>query len=505
MHGFRPDALEAPLAALDALPRALWLPGIINGVGRLTRRLRGLHELDVALQSGGLPPAEHWHWPTDAVLEALEPALRELGLAQYCGGQPELTVQVLRSLLWHLDRIADYRDREPGLPHEAAIARAVAAFRDDWGERCGEMDEFIWVFGDLGDAARSEHWDATRGLLRSEGWREMLRIRALLERLPELRELIRGLGRARQTDEPDASSRLEAEVFEQATEPLPRTREVHIPGLPGETQGIERSGNISRMLASEALLLRHPRLRLIWFARHAERILLTYEDRDTLAETELVDTEVSRPSLEPRPDRRLESGPIVVCIDTSGSMRGACEQVAKAVVLEAMRTALAQRRACHLFAFSGPGEVVEKELGCDAEGIDAAVGFLRQAFHGGTEVSEALDRALDRLAESRWQLADLLIASDGEFGPTQAVVERLASAKRTLGLRVQGVLTGDRETLGMLALCDDVFWVRDWRNLGSGAAGSGSPLDDKSLTRRYFPGALAATGAVAGPGRGGVI
>jgi len=51
-----------------------------------------------------------------------------------------------------------------------------------------------------------------------------------------------------------------------------------------------------------------------------------------------------------------ELGPIILCLDTSGSMRGAREVVAKALVLECMRGAHRQQRKCYLYAFSGPGE-----------------------------------------------------------------------------------------------------------------------------------------------------
>ncbi|HMV21733.1 MAG TPA: VWA domain-containing protein, partial [Rhodocyclaceae bacterium] len=53
---------------------------------------------------------------------------------------------------------------------------------------------------------------------------------------------------------------------------------------------------------------------------------------------------------------------------------------------------------------------------------------------------------------------------------------------------VQGVLIGDRETIGLLEVADDIFWVRDWRHYGSSLADS--PVHSKSLTAMYFPGAL---------------
>lgn len=46
-----------------------------------------------------------------------------------------------------------------------------------------------------------------------------------------------------------------------------------------------------------------------------------------------------------------ELGPIILCLDTSGSMRGARETVAKALTLECMRGAHRQRRKCFVYAF----------------------------------------------------------------------------------------------------------------------------------------------------------
>ena len=62
------------------------------------------------------------------------------------------------------------------------------------------------------------------------------------------------------------------------------------------------------------------------------------------------------------PERReirptADRGPILLCVDTSGSMRGAREVVAKALALECMRAAKAQERGCFVFAFAGPQEV----------------------------------------------------------------------------------------------------------------------------------------------------
>jgi uncharacterized protein with von Willebrand factor type A (vWA) domain len=500
---------EARLAALDELSRKHWLNGMVHSQGVLEPRLATLADLRRGLFAGRLPPAAEWRWPPPAMARAMDAAIGELGLARYCADQQELSDTVLMSILFHLDCIVDYRDR--GADAGQALAMAIAAFRDDWRERCGQFDELIEVFGLLPDDGKNTRWDQLRGVLRSAGWQEVLRIRRLLERLPELTRLIASLGRARRTEEDDPARQRAVEIIEEATALLPTSRSQRIPDMPGETRGVHRSGRVARMLPTEAMLLGHPKLRLVWHARRAERTLLSYEDDDRMREIRLMPEPVPRPVPGPQPGRRAEMGPIIVCVDTSGSMQGGAEAVAKAVVLEAMRTAHAQRRACHVFAFGGPGELIGMELGIDAGGIERLTGLLGQAFRGGTDICGPLDKALAKLESAAlqasdesgcasmpgplpracrqsWRHADLLIASDGEFGATPEMAQRLDEAKRTLGLRVQGVLVGDRETLGFLEIADHIFPVRDWRRFGGAA--SDPPVHTHRLTAMYFPGAL---------------
>ena len=414
--------------------------------------------------------------------------LEALGLPAHCKNEPALAETVLRSLCFHLDLIVDAMDA--GDSADTAAARALDDFGADWRERCGTIDELTAVFGEYADLVKNTRWDMMHGLLRSSGWQEVARARRLVESLPELARIVRQLGRARPTDEPDASSRSDVAVMEEHLALREVERQLQVPDYPGETLGVRRSGRVARMLPAEAMLLLHPRLRLVWHARHAERTLLGYEDSDRMPEIVRELAPAWRPSARRAPDKRLELGPMLVCVDTSGSMQGGAEAVAKAVVLEAMRTAHAQQRACHLFAFSGPGEVVETGLALDCDGVARLAEFMGQTFHGGTDISGPLERALAKLDQRRWQLADLLVASDGEFGATPAVAAQIRRARDEMGLRVQGVLIGDRETVGFLEIADDIHWLRDWRRYGPGQATLPGPGATRSLTAQYFAGAL---------------
>jgi len=482
---------EAQLAALDQLPRGLWLGSMINSRGSLAPRLRALQGMREALLAGAdfaqrpeAGSAACTAWPDAALAAALDEVFLRLELPLMCRDRAELTEQILSSLLWHLDLIVDYVDR--GDSEDAAVARALAAFAEDWQERRGLLDELKAVFGQAEDLLKNTNWDLLRGLLRSQGWQEIVRIQRLIEALPELSRLIRQLGRAQPSADPQQSKR-ELQRMQLSDAPRSRVRVTRVPEMPGATRGVYRSGRMARMLPSETMLLTHRRLRLVWHARHAERSLLTYEDDDRMREVVHERVPVWQTSPQQLPDLRMEAGPMLICVDTSGSMQGGPEAVAKAVVFEAMRTAHAQQRACHVFAFGGPGEIAELELGMDMAGIAQLAQFLGQGFRGGTDVCEPIERVLARLAEERWQLADLLIASDGEFGATPGTAAALARTKAELGLRVLGVLIGDRKTPGMLELADDLYWMRDWRRYGSSAVDS--PFRSMSLSAIYIPGA----------------
>jgi len=179
-------------------------------------------------------------------------------------------------------------------------------------------------------------------------------------------------------------------------------------------------------------------------------------------------------------------------------MRGAPENIAKATVIAALRAAHESRRGCRLIAFGGPEEVLERDLGTGEAGLQALLDVMGQAFDGGTDVQTPIERALASAHDARWASADLLIVSDGEFGCAPATLQRLQRVRAELGLHVQGVLVGDRETMGLLEVCDDIHWVRDWRRYAQGVTGDArghSPVHSKSLTALYFPNALSAHAA----------
>jgi uncharacterized protein with von Willebrand factor type A (vWA) domain len=310
-----------------------------------------------------------------------------------------------------------------------------------------------------------------------------------LAAMPEIGALLQRLGRREWSARTDPAR---ADDPSSAAQRVPlRAVTTRLPGAPGEISGIRFDSRLEHMLPSEAILLRHPVGQRLWRARQAEGRLLAHATEAVVVDWRPDPQGRAREAATTAPPRALERGPFVLCLDTSGSMAGAPENIAKAVAIAALRAAHASRRGCKLLAFGGPDEVVERDLGRGADGLAATLALMGQAFDGGTDVQTPIERAIACIEQAAWQASDLLIVSDGEFGCRPSTLDALDRARRDLGLRVQGVLVGDRETMGLLDVCDDIFWVRDWRRHGDGEpAHAGSPVHSKSLTAIYFPNAL---------------
>lgn len=482
--------LDRPFDQLADLPRTLWLPTLITSIGSPATRLRDSTVWQQALVAGELPPIEADFGDAEAVLP-LRTVVGELGLPGLAKGTGALAEQVLRTLLWHLDRLVDH---QPRLSRTEAITQVCAAFRAEWQLETTGIEEVLKLLQSLGDLAHLR-WDELRGQLNARPWREALRAQAWLQQLPALVELIRQLGRAER--HPAAAPDPAPQTDDHARPPAGlRAVETRLPDLPGELTGIHLGGRIERMLASEAVMLHHPVLRKLWRARHAEARLLSWESEAVLTDWRPDPAAPPRSAQTPPSPETRARGPIIVCLDTSGSMHGAPENIAKAVVLEVLRTAQREQRGCKLIAFGGPDELLERDLGLQSTGLQALLDLMDQSFDGGTDIQTPIEHAIERVHEAAWRSADLLLVTDGEFGCVPHTLARLDDARERFGLRVQGVLVGDRETLGLLEVCDAIHWVRDWRRyVEGGSAGSAdarghSPVHSKSLTALYFPNAL---------------
>ncbi|ANG63070.1 hypothetical protein A8C75_11700 [Marinobacterium aestuarii] len=496
--------LDDAYVLLDKLPESLLPTVVTHPVGELQPRVSGVVQLRRTLLKGETPAAL-LPWPAPAAQSALFQSLESQGVLRYCRDNTEVVDALLGDLLEALEHksveqrrlhsvlLQQYQQealeqlgqerkaqkrraaaqRQPVLTQNQLAGLSRRAFDDSWIEASslgvwlpGVWQErlVIWseleaIFVDLGMVVRLG-FDLSRGFFQSHGWLDMVRLKKVLSQLPQLQDVIRTLGRMKSSEAPP--------IIEIIMESMLRTRqeqrEVRTPFVPMETRGITRSDSVSRMLPQEAALFGHPVLKKLWHAKRAEHALLSYAVEGT--ELETVEAQVDEQVEVKRAGKSSseERGPMIVCLDTSGSMRGTPETIAKALVLETLSVAASERRGCYVYLFGSSGEVKELELKPDENGLNRLISFLCMSFGGGTDVNGPLQLALDRCKQSEWRNADILVVSDGEFCYPNSLLNRIKRRKKSHGLAVQGILIGEGGG-AMERMCDPLHHFCEWLNL----------------------------------------
>jgi uncharacterized protein with von Willebrand factor type A (vWA) domain len=309
-------------------------------------------------------------------------------------------------------------------------------------------------------------WDLSTGLLTSQGWRDIIRYRQRIKALPELIYFIDAIGREEKIigNARPASVDLSPETLALSKEQGEGQRRNKVPRKALEMDGIEHGDDINRMLPSELALLCHPILKTLWHAKRAERLLLLYRHQGKRGQGQNDEGALERKGSLNEQGRKDKSGlgrgPIIICLDTSGSMHGEPEYIAKATVLEALKIAHREQRPCHLFAFSGPQQSTCHQLDLRRGGLIELLKFLQFSFHGGTDLPQALKLALEKQTEQGWEKADILLVTDGRFPLEQGTLKEIERYKKSRKLRVFGILTGNWQHDGMQVFCNDTLRIR---------------------------------------------
>ena len=298
-------------------------------------------------------------------------------------------------------------------------------------------------------------WDLTPGQLQTGVVHTILQYQQKLRETPVLTKLVASLGRHKSSCEITNNQ----EQRKGAERP---TRETYTSLAVMEAGGIIRTDSLCRMLPAESLLLGHPRLKMLWHAKRAEQLLLGYQ-YSGLTPEQTDQKPDYQPSQSATNSKLVDGkGPIIICLDTSASMQGQPEEIAKALVLEAIRIARTEQRDCHIYCFGSSDEAIEYTLSSNAKSISELLGFLQQSFSGGTNVCQPLLAALKKHQQKKWRNADILLLSDGRFPVQVDLFEKINRLKKNQGLRIHGILLGNWRGRAMEALSEPMHRYSDW-------------------------------------------
>lgn len=171
-----------------------------------------------------------------------------------------------------------------------------------------------------------------------------------------------------------------------------------------EMSGIRLAKDIEHTIPAELALMVDNDTRILFALKYLETNLTCFE----LEQLHKKEQKIEREKTHHIPEKE-QWGPMILCVDTSGSMQGTPEHIAKAMALYLANLAKLQKRPCFIINFSTKIELFEAH---QQQGIGDLVAFLQKSFHGGTDIAPALQYALSLCQSKQYAKADVIIFSD---------------------------------------------------------------------------------------------
>lgn len=142
-----------------------------------------------------------------------------------------------------------------------------------------------------------------------------------------------------------------------------------------EIVGIRLSQDIENVIPSELALLADPVTSILFDLKFIENQLMTFD----MVGLQKQETEIKVEEEQLCSDEG-DQGPMILCIDTSGSMHGQPETIAKAVSLFLATKAREKDRPCYLINFSTGITTLDLS---GKDGLTSLMSFLSKSFRGG--------------------------------------------------------------------------------------------------------------------------
>lgn len=240
-------------------------------------------------------------------------------------------------------------------------------------------------------------WDMSGGIWKRTDFNILQHYAELMKKEPTLMKLAEMLGRFRQSEK-----EYEEELYRKTVIKTEWKTEY---AAKSELVGIHESGDLSNIIPTEAVLLADEETEGLFFKKFAEKKLLTFEYHSRFLDSR--EEQITDKRLKAK---EKDKGPIIICVDTSGSMHGVPEQVAKVMCFAILKIALQDNRKVYLISFSTAIQTLE--LTDLRNSLDAVINFLLMSFNGGTDAEPALQEALKMLNNKDFKDADVLMISD---------------------------------------------------------------------------------------------
>lgn len=255
-------------------------------------------------------------------------------------------------------------------------------------------------------------WGFDDNRLTPTSYKEKIEVSAKLRTLKKVRDISEMAGR-----------------FKESASELQR-KKVKEEGL--EVCGVELGDEIHKVLPSEKLFLVRESTKKCFYKKLSQKELLSYKYKN---------------------NRAKSKGPIICCVDTSGSMEGELEVWSKSIAISLLDIAIKQKREFVAIMFSNK---VYKVLEFTKHRIEPNKLYeLATFFYGsGTNFIEPLEKSIELISSARYKYADIVFITDGKAYIDPEFAEKFKQIKEKKEFRMITVNVADEIEEGLNELND---------------------------------------------------
>lgn len=290
-------------------------------------------------------------------------------------------------------------------------------------------------------------WDLSQAPFNDYGFEVLKEFADILENEKGLQKLAELIGRHNKACESYHKEMISRVVTEFEYKPKPAYK--------GEISGLKLGNDITAVLPGELALYKNSKTKKLFMLKYAQKQLLSYSYQNMMPEghDKRISEEVSVTEEE-------NKGPIIICVDTSGSMNGDPERVAKTITFALTKKAIEEDRGCYLISFSTGIETVDLGLLSKSNAIQELINFLRMSFNGGTDAEPALRHSIELLNEKSWKNSDILMISDFCMGNLSYNLTEQINKQQDNGSKFFSLVIGDSGNESTIQ-CFDQNWAYD--------------------------------------------
>ena len=166
--------------------------------------------------------------------------------------------------------------------------------------------------------------------------------------------------------------------------------------------------------------------------------------------------------------KQKSKGPIIICVDTSGSMQGDQEVWSKALTVGILEVAQMQKRdfACIIYDSTADEPIIITK---DAIAPHKITDCAERSKGGGTNFEAPLNKALELIKDSRFKDSDIVFVTDGDCYVSDNFIHKFKQIKEEKEFKTLGVLVnlgyGHSSDSSLKEFCDNITFVSDIADL----------------------------------------